>query len=239
MKRHLILIFLSIAVVHPLYGAVRFTATHSACNDIGLSIYDEFIEAGKKLPSSWDEFAIIREIKSNSLKQNSETAKKINTLAIVPASPAIREEQGIIRSRWNQRLFAISRTWNFDYTKTKSGSDPVHGGRFAILITPDKSSVFTEWIPETEVQIILRQLGDFDPKNQPLAFENLEQVVREKENRKEPTITDLKESHEKKPKSGTQGSSVKSLDQPKLWIVAIALLVISGVWFVIRKRKLL
>ena len=164
----------------PLMGRAGASATQHACNVVEIAIWDEFVSSGKALPNAWEEIQLIADMRRKSGEQNPDLLMKINTLAIVPGGPAIGESQRIRRDRWNNNIFAISRTELFDNAKDPS----VQGGRFALIVKPDKSEIATHWLPETEAKEILAQLKGFEPAKQPLAFESAAELVRiERESR--------------------------------------------------------
>lgn len=161
------------------------------CRNIEFSLVDDFLIPGKPLPSSFDEMPLVRQLMENSPSQ----IALINTLAIVPNTHEIESGQGILRDRWGRRLFAISRTWNYDYSKEGANKrSPMDGGRFAIMISPDQSSAAPSWIPEPEARLILQQVDGFDPAKQPLSFLDLAQAAAEKSrNQRDPRTQNWQE----------------------------------------------
>ncbi len=91
-----------------------------------------------------------------------------NSLADVPGTPLIKADGVKIRYP-GFRLYAISRIPNFERAYTPKGKKT--GGRYAVLFKEQNGNpVIMEipWIVESEVQIILQQIGGFDPKKHPL-----------------------------------------------------------------------
>jgi hypothetical protein len=104
------------------------------------------------------------------MKRDAYLIKSANSFALVPGAPSIREQQGISRSYYGNRLFLISR----EETSIRTGAR----GRCVILIRPEGLNskplqTFSYFVPEVEAQLILKQIPGFDPKKQPIAFNNL------------------------------------------------------------------
>ena len=95
-----------------------------------------------------------------------------NSLAGVPGTPLIKADGVKIRYP-GFRLYAISRIPNFERAYTPEGEKT--GGRYAVLFKEQNGNpVIMEipWIVESEAQIILQQIGGFDPKKEPFVFED-------------------------------------------------------------------
>lgn len=111
------------------------------------------------------------------------------------------------------------------------------GGRFAIVIFAEGSpSAAPSWIPESEARIIISQIKDFDPVNQPLAFDELRQLAREKQEQKGQWTGSSEESPSKHTQSGAPESLAKPWDHWALWIGIAVLLVSIGIWFLIKRQ---
>lgn len=168
MKLILILTCIFSSIMH-LHAGGDATITLGICRDISMSLKDDFIDQGKSLPASFEDFPMLK----SSVEKYPGILKHLNTLAIVPNAPIIGEELGISRSLSGRRIFAISRNVSFDYAKNKYSSDPVKGGRYIVAIESPSQDYPGSWISEPEAQIIFKQLKGFDPAKQPLAFQNM------------------------------------------------------------------
>jgi hypothetical protein len=175
MKLILILTCIFSSIMH-LHAGGDATITLGICRDISMSLKDDFIDQGKSLPASFEDFPMLK----SSVEKYPGILKHLNTLAIVPNAPIIGEELGISRSRSGRKIFAISRNVSFDYAKNKYSSDPVKGGRYIVAIESPSQDYPGSWISEPEAQIIFKQLKGFDPAKQPLAFQNMNADVSEK-----------------------------------------------------------
>jgi len=216
------------------------TPTLQMCRNIEMSLVDGFLDKGKYLPNSFEEMTLLREMAENQWKNQPRTLELINSLALVPNAPTIKSIEGISRSLWGWRLFAISRSWNFDYSKDKASIDPAEGGRFVIMISPDGSSATPNWIPEPEARVILDQLKDFDPKKQPLAFENIIQSKREMNPQQNESNKTAREHLRKKGNVGSGVQKIPDNQYPKqwgrYWIAGGVSLAAFLIWMTLRKR---
>lgn len=210
------------------------------CREIELSLKYQFINDHKDLPVSWAEFEGIRMTKAGLLQYESFRAKTINSFAIVPGAPIIQSQLGIPREYSGWRLFLISRDEN--PTKT-SGS-----GRYAILIKPeelDSKSVrtYSYFIPEETAQIILKQIKGFDPRKQPLAFENIDQLERDKKARQDQLTQEVKTHLKKTGKLGKVDQTIPD-DHSKgsgrywiAWVTAGSFIAAFLIWISCRNRS--
>ena len=137
---------------------------------ITMCVYDDFTSANKGLPITFDSIPSLREW----VNRDKSIVSFVNRLAIVPGSPMIRLEQGILNKFGNYKLFAISRNNSFDKVLSSEGDDKESGGRHSILIKDGDMRAM--WIPESQAQLILNQIKGFDPTAQPLAFAGLPQT---------------------------------------------------------------
>jgi hypothetical protein len=71
------------------------------------------------------------------------------------------------------KIFAMNRVPCFDKILSQNGPNNRHGGRFLFLVNMEGNDCNPRWVPELEVQFILKQLKGFDPGKQPLAFQDL------------------------------------------------------------------
>jgi hypothetical protein len=95
-----------------------------------------------------------------------------NTLAGVPGTPIIKSD-GVKVKYTGFRLYAISRIPNFERAHTPGAKKS--GGRFAVLFKEENGEVThmeTPWIVEPEAQLILKQIGGFEPSKAPFVFED-------------------------------------------------------------------
>lgn len=142
----------------------------SACKEIGFFLSFRLDNERKGIPEKWDDLVLVEKMKGGMVKHQLEMAQAINSFALVPDSPMISASPGISRDYSGHRLFLISRVENF----TKSSGS----GRCAILIKPEEPDstpirIFSYFIPEETARLILKTIPDFDPAEQPLAFEDL------------------------------------------------------------------
>lgn len=140
------------------------------CQNLEADVAFRLDHEGKAIPVTWDDLVTVEKMKNGMVKHQLNTAKAINSFALVPGSPKIGVGPGISQDYGGHHLFLISRVENFT---RNSGS-----GRCAILIKPqdlDSKPVrtFSYFIPEDAAKAILRTIPNFDPEVQPLAFEDL------------------------------------------------------------------
>lgn len=95
-----------------------------------------------------------------------------NSLACVPGTPLLKAD-GVKVKYPGFRLYAISRIPNFERAFTPEAKET--GGRYTILFKEEIGKpIIMEipWMVESEAQIILQQIGGFDPKKVPFVFED-------------------------------------------------------------------
>ncbi len=244
MKRNLIIIICFLITSHSLPGRSEVTQARYACNIVELAIWDEFLSEGKDLPSSWDDIPSFRDMKKNITAQNLNTLQHINALALVPNSPLIQTELGISSTHSNWRLFAISRTAEFHFPESKLDNGSPDEGRYAILVAGDGTKTEPSWIPETEAQLILKQIKGFDPAKQPFAFKDLDQLERDKKAKHDRFAAGLRinyRDHDNSKITNAPNSGMVSSSNPQahwwLWIRCIAMLSAFLAWIFIRKHQ--
>ncbi|MEO5716495.1 MAG: hypothetical protein ABIT37_23660 [Luteolibacter sp.] len=179
-------------------ASVDSTPTMSICRNLEQIVWNEFLAQGKKLPVNWDDIQAIQEMKQNHASYAVREFKLYNSLAIVPGAPIIAQQPGISQNHANRKLFAISRTSNFDYATKDQIQKATDAGRFAILVSSDDSEIAPSWIPEPEIQHILKQLNGFEPTKQPVAFDQVEEYEREQKEKKELFNKELNEVYHNK-----------------------------------------
>lgn len=211
---------------------VKKSAQMGVCSFLqGLLEFQVFHES-KDLPTSWETFEVIGTMKKGSSKKQLFEMKTINSFALVPSLPIIQSEPGIPGDYQGNRLFLISREENV----TKASGR----GRCAIFIKTEGSSskpvrTFSYFIPEETAQIILKQIGGFDPQKQPLAFENLPELEKEEkqfqDNISPPKVPVLpgQSRHATKDR--------KKLDDYRLWWVAVGGMSAFLIWIAWRNRS--
>ena len=162
-----------------------------------------------------------------------------NTLAGVPGMPLLKLDGERIKYP-GFRLYAISRVPNFDNAFTPEGKRV--GGRFAILFKEENGkSINLEipWIVESEAQIILQQIGGFDPKKAPFVFEE--------------TYVKLGGDVKKLYQLNHSATIYKIRDRPTrfdlslpanrpsnsqlVWILGVVILLISVIGYVVRQKR--
>jgi hypothetical protein len=148
----------------------RKTAEMRVSNDLVMEIIVQLDSPDKALPKSWDDFESIGMMKNGLLKHQLFRAKTMNSFALVPGAPVIDPQLEISREIRGHRLFLISREEKF----IKSQGH----GRYVILVKPEELDskpirIFSHFIPEETAEQILNKIPDFDPAEQPLAFDDL------------------------------------------------------------------
>lgn len=218
------------------------SAARNACNIVETVIWDEFLNQGKNLPSTWQEIPTFRDIDDAELSRDLGTYKQINSLALVPDAPIIRDATGITPNFSGRRLFAISRKPAPYEKTTDQNSGPAKYGRYAILVAKDGSEIMPNWIPEPVVQIILNQIKDFDAEKQPLAFERVDDLLLEKIRKQQEwdkSISDRKEKSKKhnsvSDRALNHQNQNRSMNNTLAWM-AIGLILTIGTVMVIRRR---
>lgn len=226
-KSILLFILLSTLFLHA--RGLEISEEASVIRQISMCVFDDFLREKKDLPKSFDDIPSLREwvIKETAI------ASLVNDLAIVPTTPLIHAEQGISNKFTKYKLFAISRGRSFDTVISSEGSDRAIGGRHSILIDEKNSDIFSMWIPENQAQIILKQINDFDPTKQPLAFQGLTQ------NNTMHSDESIQPKQQSTPQGNSKFKSISgSLRELKLlWILGGCILIIAVVWFVMRIRR--
>ncbi len=148
------------------------SATAVVYSSVSMSIAFELIEQGKSIPDSWEGIPLVSEmLKNPQSSSNFYRFKVINSMALIPGAPTIQQEEGIPKRYWGCRLFAVSR----DQLGPRETLDPVTGefnrGRYCVAINGSDRGSMGVRIEESEAQLIFKQFNNFDPKKQPLAFE--------------------------------------------------------------------
>ncbi len=143
------------------------------CRDIEMDLNLTFIKNHKELPSSWDEFTEVKMTNTGSTERNIFRMKTINSFALVPNRPEIKLDQGIPKEYSGKFLYLIGKK---EINSKNSGS-----GRCAILIAPSKTDTatvvtYSYLIPEDIAKIIIRQIENFDPEKQPVAFPGIQRL---------------------------------------------------------------
>ena len=154
-------------------GSTKRSSQLRVCQFLESMLMFQVFEEKKKLPSSWDTFDVINLMRKKPLHSQLHQMKTINSFVIVPGAPVIQDQPGISREYKGQRLFLISREENV----TRFTGN----GRCAIFIKVDgvdSNPVRTSsrFIPEAEAQMLLKQLKNLDLSQQPLAFENVDEL---------------------------------------------------------------
>lgn len=121
---------------------------------------------GKSIPEGWSDFMFVNYMKTEA-RPSAYIFKLINSFALVPTCPSIKKSPGIPTEYSGKRLFLISRYKIYAASSFQ--------GRCMILINPPSAETgkiisAPYFIPEATAQLILAQIPDFDPIEQPLAF---------------------------------------------------------------------
>lgn len=238
MKYKLFGVFCFMVSIHSLLGRSEMTEAKFACNMVEAAVWSDFLSNGKNLPSAWDQIPSVLDMRNNISTQNFDNLRQINSFAIVTNAPIIQAEPGILKNHSDRRLFSISRTREFYDKKSKLSNEISTMGRYAIFVSPDNSGITSSWITEPEAQIILKQLKDFDPAKQPIAFENLSQVARDEKAAQDQAHQEITEHLKKKGRLGQNGellpSTYKSIGYGP-WIAGGAMLSAVLLWRMFRK----
>ncbi len=158
-----------VALHSPACGKATSSAEMLVCNEISLQIQADFINLGNAIPSSWGDLPGVKMIKEGRLNVSAQALRTYNKFAIVPEAPEIQAASGISREYVGMHLFLIQRDPEppriYSYT-----------GRAAILIGPKAGAakerqVMVIFLKETVAEALISQIGGFNPKDQPLAFE--------------------------------------------------------------------
>ncbi len=236
MKFRLLFFFVFIAISGLLIGRSDMTQAMAASRDLEFMIVVEFLSEGKELPSAWNDIHGIQEMRMNIANQNKDKLLMLNNLALVPGAPLIRSEEGIQMNHQGYRLFAISRTTNFD---EKSELNQSEGARYAVLVSMESSEVMSSRIPEPEARLILQQIDGFDPEKQPLAFEGLIQVSSDNST----SDSEFGESgenpsqHRKREITEEANQSEESNHLPWIFGILGTVAILAAVVVIFRKRK--
>jgi hypothetical protein len=232
--RNLVLVILFLLVsIHSISGRSEMNQAKHACNLIEIAILDELLSEGKDLPNAWDQIPMIRAMKNSISTQSLSTLEHINSLSLVPNAPLIRATVGISLDNSNQKLIAISRIAETHFPGSKIENNDLTKGRYIILFSVDQRKTESRWISESEAQQILSQIEGFDPNRQPLAFDGLEQIERDKNAMQENLNQDLKGDRRKAKRFGPEGQIMPNDKDPKSgrsndifkWIVIGSLIV--------------
>ena len=133
------------------------------------SLYNNELLGGKRVPDTWEDMIEISWIKSGKISKSSYYIKIVNSFALVPHSPVIKKDSKIPNEHSGKRLFLISRYQIHTASSTQ--------GRCMILIDPfntESGKIISApyFVPEATAQLIMAQIPDFDPTQQPLAFDD-------------------------------------------------------------------
>ena len=131
-----------------------------------------YMGKGVALPTRLEEFEGMRLVAGIGKKRLSPHGiKAINSFVIVPNAPEIKKVSGIPDTLVGKRLYIISRFPNHDRAPAGADpSDPLSGGRQAILISEADSKTDIPWIPEPTAQLLIKQIEGFHPMEQTSAF---------------------------------------------------------------------
>ncbi len=135
------------------------SASLNLFQQITISLTTDSIEKKIDLPKSFDDIMSVQQLALGHPKY----IENLNRLTTVPGAPLIQRKAGTLNGSFDHRLFAIARRSDDNFPKI---------GRRVILIRQEDLSCITDWMPESEAQLILHQLKDFDPEKQPLAFQD-------------------------------------------------------------------
>jgi hypothetical protein len=133
------------------------------------SLYNNELSGGKRIPDTWEDMVEISWTRSGKISQSAYYIKLVNSFALVPTSPVIKKDSKIPNEYSGKRLFLISRYQIYTASSTQ--------GRCMILIDPpsaESGRIISApyFVPEATAQLIIAQIPDFDPTEQPLAFDD-------------------------------------------------------------------
>ncbi len=165
MKKYIFILLVSLLPSSLRAGGLA-TEMLSMCRNIAGGLHEEYLSKGKQPPSSLNEIELLKEI----ITRSPHAGVMINEMTVVPGTPVISPGPGIDHLRSGWRLYAIGRTINDDYALAGTDDRDESIGRYSIWITDDNNHAAATWIPEIEVQAVLKQIGGYDPSSQPLTF---------------------------------------------------------------------
>lgn len=206
------------------------------CRDLEMSLMMQFIEEGKALPKTWDDFQEVGLIKKNPSGRDLFKINSINSFSLVPNIPLIKDQAGISHEYRGLRLFLISRQG----IDTKSSGV----GRCVILVKQGETEskfirAYSYFIPEETAKIILSQINEFDPMRQPLAFDD--KFI--SENRNTIKGNSLERNPSKTPhlpESGQaefgSGSVITGANFNIFWVIVFAISIFSLLVFILNRR---
>jgi hypothetical protein len=204
--KHIYLIF---CCYFSLFGTLLARSEMSEQNmifrQIAMCLQEDNAEQSLKIPNRFDDVNSIKQM----MTKSPYLLKYLNLLSIVPNTPVIKSHIDMVNGLKTYKLFAMNRVPCFDKVLAQNGPSRIHGGRFLFLINIDGNEYNPKWIPEPEVQFILKQLKDFDPEKQPLAFQDLNS-----EKGQRPPIENARNSAQPLPSEATNIATAPSL--PKL-----------------------
>lgn len=208
---------------------VDMTPAMLMLKQLELLISEEFVYPGRKLPDSLDEIEGLRKYVKNSPKAISE----VNKFMMIPGSPVIQHDSRIQQSLLGNRILIAPRL-------ASMRSDEL--GRIVLCVLKDSSITSPLWIPEPQFQCILKQLKDFDPDKQPLAFQDLVQgsiktlpAQRDLNRHQNPSV------HSQIPHSPESPSFIRTFKERDeyflLWIVVGITVLVVGSGYAIRRAR--
>ncbi len=141
----------------------------NVCYDLEAFLIVRLNYEKKGLPESWNDFEEVAMNLMGLSKTSPLRREAINSFALVPGAPVIKPHPKIPVKYSGNRLILISRIENV--------VNPSLRGRYAILVEPQESvsqvvKAHSYLIPEETAQVILKQIQNFDPKEQPFAFDD-------------------------------------------------------------------
>lgn len=165
----LIIIILAFGIISDFSQARGISGEMGVCRELEIELSFRLKQEQKGLPDSWDDFIGVVAVKKGQLELESFRVKAINSFALVPGAPVIQTQKGIPREYQGYRLVLISREENIT---ERAGT-----GRCALFADPGGQNskqfpVYSAFIPEETAKLILSQIRGYDPKTQPVAFDD-------------------------------------------------------------------
>lgn len=199
------------------YGKSTISSDMSLCYSIAMEIEMDFLDQGKKLPSSLSELQGIKRIRDGSLKMSVRALNIYNKFVIVPEAPIIKESSDIPKEYVGMHLFLIQRD-------PEPAGIYSYIGRVAILIGPETVDpkvrrIMGIFLKEKVAGAMISQIEGFDPKDQPLAFEK--ELISEVVGRKNQIQREMRKSVFPERATKERNGSVREPEETGTWAVGM------------------
>lgn len=145
------------------------------CEDLLRQVVVEYLEEGRPMSGSWNEFAEVRLTLEGVSTPSRTRMEFINTLAVVPGVPVVRlkdaESRRDLDIPWRFTDFGVLLISRKVTVRAVDGA----AGRYVALIVsgdgqPEGVRAYARFVPEETADAILEQIPDLDPEAQPIVF---------------------------------------------------------------------